>query len=144
MLQEASGWTTALRTIVTFPPTNGQPIFVGGSHAGRAPSSWAFYLAAMRVAIITESFAPDSNGVANSVLRVAEHLTARGHEPLVIAPRPRRSLRRRAPELPYPVVRVPSLPLPGYGNVRLALPTANLGAILAAYQPDVVHLASPF
>src|SRR5262245_21566358 len=98
----------------------------------------------MRVAIITESFAPDINGVANSVLRVAEHLTARGHEPLVIAPEPRRSLRGRTAEFPYPVVRVPSLPLPGYSNVRLALPNAAVAATLARYRPDVVHLASPF
>jgi phosphatidylinositol alpha 1,6-mannosyltransferase len=98
----------------------------------------------MRVAIITESFAPDINGVANSVLRVAEHLTARGHEPLVIAPEPRRSLRGRTTDLPYPVVRVPSLPLPGYRNVRLALPGAAVAATLVRYKPDVVHLASPF
>src|SRR5256714_37247 len=42
----------------------------------------------MRVAIITESFPPDINGVAHSVVRVAEHLVASGHEPLVIAPEP--------------------------------------------------------
>jgi phosphatidylinositol alpha 1,6-mannosyltransferase len=32
----------------------------------------------MRVAIITESFPPDVNGVAHCVLRVAEILAARG------------------------------------------------------------------
>jgi phosphatidylinositol alpha 1,6-mannosyltransferase len=98
----------------------------------------------MRVAIITESFAPDINGVANSVLRVAEHLAARGHHPLVIAPEPRRSLRGRTTGLPYPVVRVPSLPLPGYSNVRLALPSAAVASALERHRPDVVHLASPF
>jgi phosphatidylinositol alpha 1,6-mannosyltransferase len=98
----------------------------------------------MRVAIITESFAPDINGVANSVLRVAEHLTARGHEPVVIAPEPRRRIRGRIAPMPYPVVRVPSLPLPGYPNVRLARPTSVIAATLTAHRPDVVHLASPF
>jgi len=44
----------------------------------------------MRVAIITESFPPDVNGVAHCVLRVAELLTSYGHHPLVIAPRPPR------------------------------------------------------
>jgi phosphatidylinositol alpha 1,6-mannosyltransferase len=98
----------------------------------------------MRVAIITESYAPDINGVANSVVRVAAHLTAAGHQPLVIAPRPRRALRQQISTESYPVVRLPSLPLPGYPNVRLAPPAAAITAALREHRPDVVHLASPF
>ena len=96
----------------------------------------------MRVAIITESFAPDVNGVANSVVRIAEHLVRRGHSPLVIAPEP--SLRKYSSSEPYPVMRLPSLPMPGYPNVRLALPSKQIKAALREYGPDVVHLASPF
>jgi phosphatidylinositol alpha 1,6-mannosyltransferase len=47
----------------------------------------------MRVAIITESFPPDVNGVAHCVVRVAELLAADGHQPLVIAPKPPRARR---------------------------------------------------
>jgi phosphatidylinositol alpha 1,6-mannosyltransferase len=70
----------------------------------------------MRVAIITESFPPDVNGVAHCVLQVAENLVSRGHQPLVIAPRPsHRTHARPAAKDPasfgYPVVRVPSAPL---------------------------------
>ncbi|TDC08376.1 glycosyltransferase family 1 protein, partial [Streptomyces sp. 8K308] len=43
-----------------------------------------------------------------------------------------------------PVVHVPSLPLPGYPQVRVALPSRRLAAALASHRPDVVHLASPF
>ena len=95
----------------------------------------------MRVAIITESFPPDVNGVAGSVLRAADHLHSRGHEPLVIAPATGRAF---ADALPYPVVRVPSVPMPGYGRFRLGLPSRRIAAALAAHRPDVVHLASPF
>ncbi|NUT20838.1 MAG: glycosyltransferase [Hamadaea sp.] len=98
----------------------------------------------MRVAIITESYAPDVNGVANSVLRVCDHLVTRGHEPMVIAPRPRRRLLPHAPVPAYGVHRVPSMPFPGYRNVRLAAPSGVISAALREFQPDVVHLASPF
>ncbi len=93
----------------------------------------------MRIALVTESFLPDVNGVANSVVRVAEHLLARGHEPLVIAPQTRT---KETPDLPYPVVRLPSLPMPGYAAFRVGVPTRQLTANLRG--ADVVHLASPF
>jgi phosphatidylinositol alpha 1,6-mannosyltransferase len=98
----------------------------------------------MRVAIITESFPPDINGVAHSVVRVAEHLMARGHQPLVIAPEPASGTARVAGALPYPVVRVPSMPMPGYPTFRLGLPSRRLTDALVAHGTEVVHLASPF
>ena len=96
----------------------------------------------MRVAIVTESFPPDVNGVANTVLRVAQQLISKGHQPLVIAPRPPRNTRQVGP-FPYPVVRVPAVPLPGYPSFRLGLPSRRVRAALAEHGTDVVHLASP-
>jgi phosphatidylinositol alpha 1,6-mannosyltransferase len=98
----------------------------------------------MRVTIITESFPPDINGVAHSVVRVAEHLVARGHKPLVIAPEPASGTARVAGPLPYPVVRVPSMPMPGYPTFRLGLPSRRLTDAVIAHGTEVVHLASPF
>jgi phosphatidylinositol alpha 1,6-mannosyltransferase len=98
----------------------------------------------MRVAIVTESFPPDVNGVAHSVVRVAEHLVRRGHRPMVIAPAPGSGVRRVGEPTPYPVVRLPSVPLPGYRMFRLGVPGRRLADALVAHAPDVVHLASPF
>jgi len=98
----------------------------------------------VRIAVITESFPPDVNGVAHCVLRVAEHLVRQGHQPLVIAPRPPGSLPRPDRELPYPVARVPSLPMPGYPGFRIAAAGAGLGAVLTGHGAELVHLASPF
>lgn len=96
----------------------------------------------MRIALVTESFMPDVNGVAHSVVRTAEHLVRTGHQPIVIAPVP-------APgpmplTLPYPVVRIPSIPMPGYPQIRLGLPVPALRAAIREHRADVVHLASPF
>ncbi|MCH0542199.1 glycosyltransferase family 1 protein [Streptomyces sp. MUM 203J] len=96
----------------------------------------------MRVVIVTESFPPDVNGVAHCALQTARHLTARGHEPLVIAPAGPETA--DAEPAPCPVVRVPAVPLPGYPQVRVALPSRRVGAAIAAHRPDLVHLASPF
>ncbi|MER6300613.1 glycosyltransferase family 1 protein [Kitasatospora sp. NPDC001539] len=105
----------------------------------------------MRVAIVTESFPPEVNGVAHSVLRTAEHLLRRGHQPLVVTPAPARGAQcppqtfgSGAAAERIPVVRIPSMPLPGYPQVRIALPSRQLAAALAGHRPDIVHLASPF
>lgn len=92
----------------------------------------------VRIAIVTESFLPQVNGVTNSVLRVCEQLAARGHTALVLAPGPGPTSYAGAR-----VVRTPSLPLPGYRDFRLSRPWAGLSEELAAFAPDVVHLASP-
>ncbi|MEU4267717.1 glycosyltransferase family 1 protein [Streptomyces sp. NPDC026092] len=98
----------------------------------------------MRVVIVTESFPPDVNGVAHCAQQTARHLVRRGHSPLVIAPAVAGATDTPDTDAPCPVVRVPSLPLPGYPQVRVALPSRRLATAIAAHRADVVHLASPF
>src|ERR1700761_684776 len=98
----------------------------------------------MRIAIITESFPPDVNGVAHCVVRVAENLVRKGHHPLVIAPESGRAGTAEADsQLPYPVGRVPSVPLPGYPTFRLGRPSPATRKAIVRHGTDVVHLASP-
>jgi phosphatidylinositol alpha 1,6-mannosyltransferase len=101
-----------------------------------------------RVAIITESFPPDVNGVAHCVQRVAELLARLGHHPLVIAPQPPRKTQvpsdTKDPQtFPYPVVRIPAVPLPGYPSFRLGLPSHRVRDALIRHRAEIVHLASP-
>ncbi|MCX5414004.1 glycosyltransferase family 1 protein [Streptomyces sp. NBC_00059] len=99
----------------------------------------------MRVVIVTESFPPDVNGVAHCTLQTARHLAAAGHQPLVIAPAGATAATGSAYDGdPCPVVRVPSLPLPGYPQVRVALPGRRLAAALTGHRAELVHLAGPF
>ncbi|MFE7934001.1 glycosyltransferase family 4 protein [Streptomyces sp. NPDC057456] len=97
----------------------------------------------MRVVIVTESFPPDVNGVAHCAFQTARHLVDRGHTPVVVAPATAAGTGPDA-EAPCPVVRVPSLPLPGYPQVRVALPSRRVAAAIAEHRADLVHLASPF
>lgn len=92
----------------------------------------------MRVAVVTESFLPQVNGVTNSVLRVCEQMQRHGHATLVVAPGPGPQQYAGAD-----VVRTPSVPLPGYRDFRLGRPWPLLARTLREFEPDVVHLASP-
>jgi phosphatidylinositol alpha 1,6-mannosyltransferase len=100
-------------------------------------------LESMRIAIITESFPPDVNGVAHCVVRVAENLARKGHHPLVIAPESARDTTEADSRFPYPVERVPSVQLPGYPTFRLGLPTPKTRRAITRHGTEVVHLASP-
>ena len=92
----------------------------------------------VRVAIVTECFLPEVNGVTNSVLRVVEHLERRGCDVLVIAPGTGPTRYSRTP-----VERVPALQLPVYRSLSIGIPTGRVKDLLARFRPDVVHLAAP-
>ncbi|MFC6286634.1 glycosyltransferase family 4 protein [Nocardioides sp. GCM10027113] len=92
----------------------------------------------MRVAVVSESFLPQVNGVSNTVRHVVDHLVRLGHEPLVVAPAPGPTSYGDVP-----VVRARSLGLPGYKSFPVAIPDGTVERALARFRPDVVHLASP-
>jgi phosphatidylinositol alpha 1,6-mannosyltransferase len=93
----------------------------------------------MRIAIVTESFLPQVNGVTNTVRHTLDRLLDLGHEALVIAPGPGPDAYRSAV-----VVRVRSVGLPGYRSFSVGLPDTTIERSLQRFAPDVVHLASPF
>ena len=87
--------------------------------------------------MVSESFLPQVNGVTNSVRRALEHLESAGHEAMLVAP--------SGPEeyAGAPVSRA-QLAMPTYREFPIGLATqGHLRRLMAAYQPDVVHLASP-
>lgn len=94
----------------------------------------------MRVAIVSECFLPVVNGVTNSVLRVVEHLTADGHDVLVIAP----GTDGPASYAGAPVIRIPSVELPMVTSMPVGVPSRRILTALREFAPDVVHLAAPF
>lgn len=100
----------------------------------------------VRILIAAESFLPHMNGVTNSVLRIADHLTARGDTVEIIAPQQPRATTalRTACGAAVRVQRIASMPMAGYPDVRIATTSAlSLRRRIAQFRPDVVHLASP-
>ncbi len=91
----------------------------------------------MRVAVVSESFLPTLNGVTTSVVKLVEHLAANGHEAILVVPAAG-SPRRYAG---FPVHEVAAV---AYRQFPVGLPNMQVSALLADFQPDVMHVASPF
>ena len=80
----------------------------------------------MRIAIVTDAWSPQVNGVVRTLKTVRAELEGMGHEVLVVSP----DLFR-------------SVPCPTYPEIRLAFArTATVGAMLARFRPDAIHLAT--
>jgi phosphatidylinositol alpha 1,6-mannosyltransferase len=91
----------------------------------------------MRIAIVSESFLPTLNGVTTSVRQVLDHLRANGHEAIVICP----SAGAPAEYAGFPVHQVPAF---AYRQFPVGLPSPLVHSLIAGFQPDVLHAASPF
>lgn len=91
----------------------------------------------MRVAVVSESFLPTTNGVTTSVKKVLDHLEAQGHEAMVIVPA------AGAPKT-YAGFRVHEVPAFAYRQFPVGLPNPLVQRLLADFAPDVLHAASPF
>lgn len=93
----------------------------------------------MRIAIVTESFLPRTDGVVRSVLELLLYLRDHGHQALVFAAGP-------GPQehLGFRVVPVGGLRFPLYPALTIAPYCHGMFRIMRDFRPDLVHLASPF
>jgi phosphatidylinositol alpha 1,6-mannosyltransferase len=90
----------------------------------------------MRIAMITETFLPDVNGVTTTLCRMLEHLQAAGHEALLVAPHD-----APASYAGVEIVALGGVPLPVYPELKLTPPQPGVTAHLRRFKPDLVHLA---
>ena len=79
----------------------------------------------MRLSIVTDAWLPQVNGVVTTLSAVVDRLREQGHAVDVIHPGD-----------------FPTLPCPGYPEIRLALRTGRVGRRLAAFAPDRVHVVT--
>ena len=93
----------------------------------------------LRISYVTETFPPEINGVAATVVRFVEHLRVQGWQVDLVRPRqPHEAGRETADEL---LTR--GLPLPMYPDLRLGLVrSADLAARWRAAPPALVHVAT--
>src|SRR5689334_17026968 len=94
------------------------------------------------VCVVTDTWAPEVNGVALTLGRLVDGLRGRGHLVSVVCPSGRR--RRALEEAHVPALTlVPGLPVPGYRGLRFGLPAhARLRERWTRCAPDVVYVAT--
>jgi glycosyltransferase involved in cell wall biosynthesis len=98
----------------------------------------------MRVMLVSDTYPPQVNGVANCVRNLALALHADGHAVLVCTALPKRRIRGCQAE-PFPVIRIPAMPLPRYADFSLAPPVGSeFARMVHRFQPDIVHCHTPF
>lgn len=80
----------------------------------------------MRIAIVTDAWFPQVNGVVRTLAATVEELNRRGIEVELVTPQQFRTM-----------------PLPGYSAIRIALPRpGRIPKMLEACAPDIVHIST--
>lgn len=94
----------------------------------------------MRIAVFTDTFAPQVNGVARTLGRLVEAVRARGGDASVITVcGDTDTAGERA------IVRWPAIPFWAYPELRIASPrVGEARRVLQRLKPDLVHAATPF
>lgn len=100
--------------------------------------------AALRVAVVTETYPPEVNGVALTLARMVQGLAERGHRVTVVRPRQiDESWSTSAAASDVATMLVRGLPIPSYPHLRMGLPAGR--DLLHEWQrrrPDLVHVAT--
>lgn len=95
------------------------------------------------ISVVTETFAPEVNGVANTLGILCQGLIERGHRVDLVRPRragePRYRTAQQTPEHQV----TPGLPLPGYPELRFGLPCARrLEKHWRRHRPAAIYVAT--
>jgi glycosyltransferase involved in cell wall biosynthesis len=103
--------------------------------------SYATKPASLRIAVVTETFPPEVNGVAMTLGRIVEGLLQRGHVVQVVRPRQTREDFEQRAGLDQVLSK--GIPVPTYGELRFGLPSkGRLAKLWAEQRPDVVHVVT--
>lgn len=97
-----------------------------------------------RLAVVTETYPPEVNGVAMSMARVVDGLNRRNHDVQLIRPRQPAKMSGQPGGRPeVDEVLTKGLPVPLYPNLRMGVPSKRaLVKLWSLRRPDVVHIAT--
>jgi glycosyltransferase involved in cell wall biosynthesis len=96
----------------------------------------------MRIAMVTETYPPEVNGVARTIGLMAEGLQRRGHSIQLV--RPRQNGHDFAGDSPsFETILRPGIPIPRYTQLKMGMPSRRaLERHWKEERPDIVHVAT--
>lgn len=95
-------------------------------------------MGAMKIAVFTETFLPNLNGVVNILCLMLRRLQERGYEVLLFGPPNGPSEYKGTP-----VVGVGGPRLPLYPELHINIPSPYIWYRVQRFQPDLIHLVNP-
>jgi glycosyltransferase involved in cell wall biosynthesis len=92
----------------------------------------------LRIAVVTETYPPEVNGVAGTAARFVEGLRGRGHQIQLVRPRQANEIASNTEEF---LVR--GLAIPNYPSLKMGLPARRaLERLWTLRRPDLVHVVT--
>jgi len=96
----------------------------------------------LRIALVTETYPPEINGVAMTLGRMVDGLLRRGHAIQLVRPR-QHALDVPAEQRSFEEVLATGVPIPNYGGLKFGLPAkARLARLWQHKRPDLVHVVT--
>ncbi len=99
----------------------------------------------LRLAVVTETYPPEVNGVAMTIARLVEGLRARNHSIQLVRPRQDKSETTGAAdsESGFHEVLMRGLPIPRYPHLKMGVPSKQaLVELWSLRRPDLVHIVT--
>jgi glycosyltransferase involved in cell wall biosynthesis len=96
----------------------------------------------LRIAVVTETWPPEVNGVAVTLAKLVQGLCRRNHDVQLVRPK---QVKNEIPlqNLGFEEVLMRGMPIPRYPELKLGLPSKkNLVKAWTLRRPDVVHIAT--
>ena len=92
----------------------------------------------LRIVLFTETFVPKVDGIVTTLAQTIKQLKSLGHEVLIFSPDGGIDEYAQCR-----VVGIKSHAFPFYPELRLSLPRASMRQTIAAFRPDLIHVAEP-
>ena len=96
----------------------------------------------LNIAVVTETYPPDINGVAHTLSKIVDGLQRNGHVLWLVRPK-QQATDTAINKDRYKEILVKGLPIPFYKQLRMGLPAKReLTRLWSRQRPDIVHIAT--